>query len=205
MAGSSNRLRINYRSTEEILAWSTGILSVTPVEGLGGAGNDSPAVHRSLLHGRRPHTGGHNSEHPGPGTDGVRLAAMHAIKGLEFQAVAVTGVTASAPPFEREITPADVNRLQHGADPLRKRCLLFVACTQGPEGARRLVERYGTHVPARPRVVRGFPGSGYSTSGCGVRAPLTRPSRARAVRSVLSWASRSAASSISCRAWNAAP
>ncbi|MFJ1610194.1 UvrD-helicase domain-containing protein [Streptomyces sp. NPDC088253] len=184
--GRTSRLRINYRSTEEILAWSTGILAPTPVEDLGGEGNDSLAGYRSLLHGRRPHVAGHGSEHaeiaalveriqgwvaqgirpaeigvcarfnvlldkvhdrladsglpvvrvkdqPGPDTNGVRIATMHAMKGLEFRAVAVLGMTASAVPFAREITPAEVDALQHETDMLRERCLLFVACTRARE------------------------------------------------------------------------
>ena len=184
--GRTSRLRINYRSTEEILAWSTGIIGPVTVEDLGGEGTDSLAGYRSLLHGRRPHVEGHGSEqaeiaalvkrvegwiaqgirpadigvasrfnvlldkahdkltgarlpvarvkdNPGAGTDGVRLATMHAMKGLEFRAVAVLGVSASAVPFAREITPAEVDGLQHETDMLRERCLLFVACTRARE------------------------------------------------------------------------
>ncbi|SOE56880.1 UvrD-like helicase C-terminal domain-containing protein [Streptomyces sp. OV198] len=186
VAGRTHRLRINYRSTEEILAWSTGILSPVSVDDLGGEGSDSLAGYRSLLHGRRPHTDGYGSEqaevaalvdrveawitqgirpseigvcarfnvlldkvydrlaaagvpvvrvrdNPGPGSEGVRLATMHAMKGLEFRCVAVVGVTASAVPFAREVTPASVDTLQHESDLLRERCLLFVACTRARE------------------------------------------------------------------------
>ncbi|MFC9490182.1 3'-5' exonuclease, partial [Streptomyces hydrogenans] len=62
-----------------------------------------------------------------------RLATMHAMKGLEFRCVAVGGVTETAVPFAREITPEDVDRLQHEADTLRERCVLFVACTRARE------------------------------------------------------------------------
>ncbi|MDW8804198.1 AAA family ATPase [Streptomyces scabiei] len=186
VTGRAHRLRINYRSTEEILAWSTGILSPVTIDDLGGDGNDSLAGYRSLLHGRRPHTDGYGSEQaevaalvdrvqawiaqgvrpseigvcarfnvlldkvhdklaaarvpvvrvrddPGPGVEGVRLATMHAMKGLEFRCVAVLGVTASAVPFAREVTPASVDVLQHDSDLLRERCLLFVACTRARE------------------------------------------------------------------------
>ncbi|MFB9570790.1 UvrD-helicase domain-containing protein [Streptomyces yanii] len=186
VAGRTHRLRINYRSTEEILAWSTGILSRVSVDDLGGEGSDTLAGYRSLLHGRRPQVEGHGSEHaevaalvervqgwiaqgispseigvcarfnllldkahdkltaagvpvarvrdnPGPGVDGVRLATMHAMKGLEFRCVAVLGVTAGAVPFAREVTPAAVDALQHDSDLLRERCLLFVACTRARE------------------------------------------------------------------------
>lgn len=186
VTGRTHRLRINYRSTEEILAWSTRILSPVSVEYLGGEGSDTLAGYRSLLHGRRPHVDGYGSEqaevaslvervqrwiaqgirpseigvcarfnvlldkvydklgaagvpvvrvkdHPGPDADGVRLATMHAMKGLEFRCVAVLGVTASAVPFAREVTPDSVDALQHESDLLRERCLLFVACTRARE------------------------------------------------------------------------
>ncbi|MFE0946302.1 UvrD-helicase domain-containing protein [Streptomyces mutabilis] len=186
VAGRTHRLRINYRSTEEILAWSTDILSAVSVDDLAGEGSDTLAGYRSLLHGRRPQVEGHGSEHaevaslvervqgwiaqgirpseigvcarfnvlldkaydrlaaagvpvvrvkdgPGPDVDGVRLATMHAMKGLEFRCVAVLGVNAGAMPFAREVTPAAVDALQHESDLLRERCLLFVACTRARE------------------------------------------------------------------------
>jgi superfamily I DNA/RNA helicase len=186
VAGRSSRLRINYRSTEEILLWSTRILDDAAVEDLGGGGSDSLSGYRSLLHGRRPHIDGHPSEQaeiaslvervhewigqgirpaeiavctrfnvlldkvrdrldasgvpvvkvkdsPPADADGVRLATMHAMKGLEFRCVAVVGVTARAVPFVREITPAEVDRLQFESDMLRERCMLFVACTRARE------------------------------------------------------------------------
>ncbi|MGA5066373.1 UvrD-helicase domain-containing protein [Streptomyces exfoliatus] len=186
VAGRSNRLRINYRSTEEILTWSTGVLTSVAVEDLGGQGTDSLAGYRSLLHGRSPQVEGHGSEsaevaalvervkdwiaqgirpseigvcarfnllldraaeklraadipvvkvrdHPGPGADGVRLATMHAMKGLEFRCVAVLGATSTALPFAREVTPAALDPIQHASDLLRERCLLFVACTRARE------------------------------------------------------------------------
>ncbi|MFJ3552380.1 UvrD-helicase domain-containing protein [Streptomyces sp. NPDC090114] len=186
VTGRAHRLRLNYRSTEEILTWSTGLLSPVTVEDLGGDGHDTLAGYRSLLHGRRPHTSGYGSEqeevtalvarvqdwvaqgirpaeigvcarfnvlldkaydklaaagvpvvrvrdNPGADVDGVRLATMHAMKGLEFRCVAVLGVTAGALPFGREVTPASVDTLQHESDLLRERCLLFVACTRARE------------------------------------------------------------------------
>ncbi|MEU6086711.1 UvrD-helicase domain-containing protein [Streptomyces sp. NPDC047085] len=186
VTGRTHRLRINYRSTEEILAWSALILSPVTIDDLGGEGNDSLAGYRSLLHGRRPLAEGHGSEHaevaalvervegwiaqgirpseigvcarfnvlldkvydklnaagvpvvrvkdnPGPDVDGVRLATMHAMKGLEFRCVAVVGVTETAVPFAREVTPVSVDTVQHESDLLRERCLLFVACTRARE------------------------------------------------------------------------
>ncbi|MEW2074579.1 UvrD-helicase domain-containing protein [Streptomyces sp. NPDC013433] len=186
VTGRTHRLRLNYRSTEEILTWSTGLLGPVTVEDLGGDGHDTLAGYRSLLHGRRPHTAGYGSgqeevtalvarvqdwvaqgirpaeigvcarfnvlldkaydklaaagvpvvrvrDNPGADVDGVRLATMHAMKGLEFRCVAVLGVTAGALPFGREVTPASVDALQHESDLLRERCLLFVACTRARE------------------------------------------------------------------------
>ncbi len=186
VTGRSHRLRVNHRSTEEILVWSTGILAPVTVDDLGGDGTDSLAGYCSLLHGRRPHHGGYDSEaaevtalvdrvqewiaqgvrpaeigvcarfnllldkvkdkleavgvpvvrvkdRPGPGTEGVRLATMHAMKGLEFRCVAVLGATATSLPFASALTPADVDPLQHESDLLRERCLLFVACTRARE------------------------------------------------------------------------
>ncbi|MEV5550620.1 UvrD-helicase domain-containing protein [Streptomyces sp. NPDC052309] len=202
VTGRTHRLRLNYRSTEEILTWSTRLLSPVTVEDLGGGGNDTLAGYRSLLHGRRPHVAGYGSEqeevaalvarvrdwvaqgirpseigvcarfnilldkihdklaaagvpvvrvrdNPGPGADGVRLATMHAMKGLEFRCVAVLGVTAGAVPFGREVTPASVDALQHESDLLRERCLLFVACTRAREAL--AVSWSGAPSPFLPR------------------------------------------------------
>ncbi|MEV6000378.1 UvrD-helicase domain-containing protein [Streptomyces griseomycini] len=202
VTGRTHRLRLNYRSTEEILTWSTGLLSPVTVEDLGGDGNDTLAGYRSLLHGRRPHVSGYGSEqeevaalvarvrdwvaqgirpseigvcarfnilldkvhdklgaagvpvvrvkdNPGPDVDGVRLATMHAMKGLEFRCVAVLGVTAGAVPFGREVTPASVDVLQHESDLLRERCLLFVACTRAREAL--AVSWSGAASPFLPR------------------------------------------------------
>ncbi|MER7418329.1 UvrD-helicase domain-containing protein [Micromonospora peucetia] len=186
VAGRSSRLRINYRSTEEILSWSTGVLVGAQVGDLGGEGEDSLTGYRSLLHGKRPHLQGHPTsqaeiaalvkrvgqwreqgvqpseiavcarfntvlgnvqdelaragipavrvrDQPDANADGVRLATMHAMKGLEFRCVAVVGATAKAVPFAKEITPSEVDQLQHDSDMLRERCLLFVASTRARE------------------------------------------------------------------------
>ncbi|MGC4806737.1 UvrD-helicase domain-containing protein [Micromonospora sp. DT233] len=186
VAGRSSRLRVNYRSTEEILTWATGVLVGARVADLGGDGDDSLAGYRSLLHGRRPQAVGHPTgqaevaavvdrvrewlgqgvrpaeiavcarfntslssmqdalvaadvpavrvrDQPGADVDGVRLATMHAMKGLEFRCVAVLGATAKAVPFAKEVTPAEVDPVQHDNDLLRERCLLFVAATRARE------------------------------------------------------------------------
>ena len=48
------RLKINYRTTEEIRRWSVGLLRNRPIDNLDGAA-DSVAGYRSLLHGVAPH------------------------------------------------------------------------------------------------------------------------------------------------------
>ncbi|MFJ8689505.1 UvrD-helicase domain-containing protein [Micromonospora wenchangensis] len=186
VTGRSSRLRINYRSTEEILAWAAQVLVGARVDDLGGDGEDSLVGYRSLLHGRRPQAQGHPTpqaegtalvqrvrewlglgvrsgeiavcarftttlrtmhdeltaagiptawvrDQPGADVDGVRLATMHAMKGLEFRCVAMVGVTAKAIPFVKEVTPAEVDQVQHDNDLLRERCLLFVASTRARE------------------------------------------------------------------------
>ncbi|SCE87572.1 UvrD/REP helicase N-terminal domain-containing protein [Micromonospora matsumotoense] len=186
VTGRSSRLRINYRSTEEILAWAAQVLVGAQVDELGGDGEDNLTGYRSLLHGRRPQAQGHPTpqaegaalaqrvgewlgqgvrpgeiavcarftttlrgmhdeltaagiptawvrDQPGADVDGVRLATMHAMKGLEFRCVAMVGVNAKAVPFAKEVTPAEVDQVQHDNDLLRERCLLFVASTRARE------------------------------------------------------------------------
>ncbi|MFJ8981350.1 3'-5' exonuclease [Streptomyces sp. NPDC102282] len=66
--------------------------------------------------------------------DTVQIGTMHAFKGLEFRCVAVIGVSEGALPFPKAVTAAEVDRLQHDADLLAERCLLFVACTRARDG-----------------------------------------------------------------------
>lgn len=60
----------------------------------------------------------------------VRVGTMHAMKGLEFQAVAVFGVANGVVPAPAAVTPAAEDPLAHAQDLQRERCLLFVACTR---------------------------------------------------------------------------
>ncbi|WP_030868127.1 UvrD-helicase domain-containing protein [Streptomyces sp. NRRL S-37] len=62
VAGRSGRLRVNYRSTEEILRWSRSLLDSEPVADLTGDGHDTLTGYRSLLHGAHPVCEGHGSE-----------------------------------------------------------------------------------------------------------------------------------------------
>ncbi|EGX58541.1 DNA helicase II [Streptomyces zinciresistens K42] len=62
VAGRSGRLRVNYRSTEEILRWARGLLDTEPVADLTGDAHDTLTGYRSLLHGAQPVCEGHGSE-----------------------------------------------------------------------------------------------------------------------------------------------
>ncbi|HEY0935351.1 MAG TPA: UvrD-helicase domain-containing protein [Trebonia sp.] len=60
----------------------------------------------------------------------VRAGTMHAMKGLEFQAVAVVGVEQGSVPQLAAVTPAGEDPVAYGQDLQRERCVLFVACTR---------------------------------------------------------------------------
>jgi hypothetical protein len=60
----------------------------------------------------------------------VRAGTMHAMKGLEFQAVAVIGVEQGLVPEPAAVTPESEDAVAHAQDLQRERCVLFVACTR---------------------------------------------------------------------------
>ncbi|MET7297658.1 UvrD-helicase domain-containing protein [Embleya sp. NPDC005575] len=186
VVGRSSRLRVNYRTTAEILGWCTSILTGQPIQNLDGERPESLEDSRSSLHGPTPDLvaldgpeaelaalvqrvrgwlaagvrceeigvaarfGGYGRKvadalslegvpavflknHPTAVTEGVRIGTMHAMKGLEFRCMAVADVTAASVPYMRHVTAVEVDRLQHEADMLAERCLLFVACTRARE------------------------------------------------------------------------
>ena len=55
---------------------------------------------------------------------------MHAMKGLEFRAVAVIGVEEGVVPDPAAVTTDDGDPLAYAQDLQRERCVLFVACTR---------------------------------------------------------------------------
>ena len=63
-------------------------------------------------------------------TPAVRSGTMHAMKGLEFQAVAVIGVEQGMVPELGAVTLETEDALAHAQDLQRERCVLFVACTR---------------------------------------------------------------------------
>ena len=64
------------------------------------------------------------------GIDGVHVATMHRMKGLEFQCLAVVGLDAGVLPAPNALTSAAEDPHAHGQDLQRERCLLFVALTR---------------------------------------------------------------------------
>jgi hypothetical protein len=85
----------------------------------------------------------------GIGVDQVVEEATAAFADCRALVVQSGTVTASAVPFTREVTPASVDALRHGSDPLRERCLLFVVCTRAREVL--AVSWSGTASPFVPR------------------------------------------------------
>jgi hypothetical protein len=67
------------------------------------------------------------------GAQAVRAGTMHAMKGLEFQAVAVIGVERGLVPDQATITPEGEDPVAYAQDLQRERCVLFVACTRARE------------------------------------------------------------------------
>ena len=63
-------------------------------------------------------------------TRAVRADTMHAMKGLEFQAVAVIGVEHGLVPDPAAVTLEGEDAVAHAQDLQRERCVLFVACTR---------------------------------------------------------------------------
>ena len=63
-------------------------------------------------------------------TQAVRVGTMHAMKGLEFQAVAVIGVEQGLVPEPAAITPESEDAVTHAQDLQRERCVLFAASTR---------------------------------------------------------------------------
>ena len=178
--GRSRRLSLNYRTTQEILAWAVPLLGTDPVTGLDGE-VDSLIGYRSPMHGPRPQhrlavtraeefnflaerIGAWLSNGIEPHAIGVaarsaalareardalqaagietvslngrgdakavRAGTMHAMKGLEFQAVAVIGVEPGLVPDPAVVTPEAEDAATHAQDLQRERCVLFVACTR---------------------------------------------------------------------------
>ncbi|XVU29163.1 UvrD-helicase domain-containing protein [Actinoplanes sp. CA-054009] len=64
------------------------------------------------------------------GIEGVRVATMHGMKGLEFRCLAVAGLDLGVLPAVNAVTSAADDPHAHKQDMQRERCLLFVALTR---------------------------------------------------------------------------
>ena len=203
--GRSHRLSLNYRTTQEILAWAVPLLGAEPVTGLDGE-VDSLVGYRSPMHGAPPQfrAAATRAEEFGwlaeqirswlalgiepqaigltarsadlvrearemlkadgiattplsgrRGAQGVRAGTMHAMKGLEFQAVAVIGVEQGLVPEPAAVTAEDEDPVAYAQDVQRERCTLFVACTRARDHL--YVSGTGEPSPFLPPRERGKP------------------------------------------------
>ncbi|WFE24162.1 UvrD-helicase domain-containing protein [Solwaraspora sp. WMMD937] len=131
-AGRSFRLRINYRSTAEILTWSTGLLD--------GDGRDDPTGYRSLLRGRRPTLAGFRTSRPrrrrwcsGPASGSTRACGRQRSPSAPGSRPGWTRCRRRWPrPASRRCwsrTSRQRTSAGYGWPP----CVLFVACTRARE------------------------------------------------------------------------
>jgi superfamily I DNA/RNA helicase len=74
---------------------------------------------------------------------------MHAMKGLEFRAVAVIGVEEGVVPDPATIATDDGDPLARAQNVQRERCVLFVACTRARDHL--YVSHTGAPSPLLPR------------------------------------------------------
>ena len=165
VVGRSHRLTINYRTTHEILRWSTQLLAGAAVDDLDD-GIDTLDGYRSLLHGVRPEVEGFPgareenaaivrwvkqriaaalakagvpadeiTSKQDPGEHQVHCATMHRVKGLEYRVMVLANVSDGVVP------PKHVEQLRH-VDPAeyerevqRERALVFVSATRARDEA----------------------------------------------------------------------
>jgi superfamily I DNA/RNA helicase len=86
-------------------------------------------------------------------SDAIRVGAMHGMKGLEFQAVAVIGVEDGTVPAPAALTSAAEDSLVREQDLARERSVLFVACTRARDHL--YVSYTGTPSPFLPGEASG--------------------------------------------------
>ena len=220
--GRSQRLSLNYRTTQEIVAWAVPLLGTARVTGLDGE-DESLVSYRSPMHGPPPRLRvvATRTEEFGwlveqirswlalgiepqaigvtarsaellrearemlkandivttplsarGRAKGVRAGTMHAMKGLEFQAVAVIGVERGLVPQPAAVTPAGEDPVAHSQDLQRERCVLFVACTRARDHL--YISGTGEPSPFLPRRQAGA-----------ARGTITRPEPFRRREAVL--------------------
>lgn len=181
--GRGRKLRINYRTSEQIRRFATAVLEGVEVDDLDD-GNDPVTGYRSLFDGQQPRLQGFDSEQQeaefvaaevhhllGEGirskdicvvartvtqlkpvirtladkglhtytisrdasenttVDGVRVANMHRIKGLEFKVVFLVGIRDGVVPFDIAMS-GTIDPVELRARELNERALLHVAATR---------------------------------------------------------------------------
>lgn len=184
--GRSRLLRINYRTTHEILRWSLAVLGEGDFDDLDtGTEARNRAVFHSFLHGPPPTVAGFDtaadmtaglagqiaawiSDGVEPSEigvaartragfasveaalrdagvpsfrlgrdlrfgEGVALATMHRMKGLEYRCMAVMGVGAEQVPPPTALAAVVGDPSEHALLIRREQCLLYVACTRARE------------------------------------------------------------------------
>ena len=121
----------------------------------------------------------------GNGGQAVRAGTMHAMKGLEFQAVAVIGVERGLVPDPAAVTAEDEDPVGYAQDMQRERCTLFVACTRARDHL--AVSGAGEPSPFLPATLAdaGRAGPPASRGNCHSLPRHRRPGRAVAAPGLL--------------------
>lgn len=180
--GRSKKLRINYRTTEEIRRWAVRLLEGKPIDDLDG-GEDNSKGYKSLMHGEPPeivkldsfaaetdfikkyldkllddgqslnsvclvartnellrqYEGAlkakgiptsfiRRSQADDRNSDGIRMATMHRVKGLEFDHVIIAGCNDGVIPLDAARTSYDPEEVEENE--ILERALLLVAATR---------------------------------------------------------------------------
>ncbi len=181
--GRSRKLRLNYRTTDEIRRWATAVLEGVDVDDLDG-GADSLKDYRSLMHGEEPTLSGFSrfedeisylrkfleqikvnentlsgvclavrtnalvdqyesalknigiavrrlqrDKPDNPLDEGLRLATMHRVKGLQFNYILLPGLNADILPLE-SVFNQNEDKVTQTRFVDGERCLLHVAATR---------------------------------------------------------------------------
>lgn len=195
--GRSKKLRINYRTTEEIRRWAVRLLEGKPIDDLDG-GQDTGKGYKSLIHGEAPEVmsldsfgaevdfiSGYlaklsqdcialncvclvartneilrqyegalkakgiasyfikRSQPEDRKAQGLRMATMHRVKGLEFDYVIIAGCNEGVVPHQVAACSCDPDELEDNE--ILERALLYVASTRAKK--RVLISSYGAASP----------------------------------------------------------
>jgi superfamily I DNA/RNA helicase len=145
VVGRSHRLRINYRTTQEILAWSASLLTGEEPDDMDG-GNETLAGYRSTMHGERPETAGYATKPEeiealvarvrdwtgaGVQAEDIGVAVRFVQLGRDIaQALEQAGVTACVPGAGRGGTGVRIGTM-HRMKGLEFRCVAVAGVNDG--------------------------------------------------------------------------